>query len=397
MSKLGNSLSTMDFINAVREQEFLKTLTRMGLIVGTGIGLMWLVGIASRVNIPQRALRNNVPVPRITRELGSVLPKLQDEFRESNGEFTNYHYEVWSIFEYSQPPHLDSYITLLGLPIIKFYRAGYSKWTAYNLPATKDDIKSRWSDNEQVGIDEDIREMNPMAYNELQQLLESKRLAAKEGKSPYNMFKVVMLKCVSGHEEETLADRFGWKRLGWGFGHEPTPGGVEYGILIRGTKTRKHHAPRKPRNLDFEVGWTGWQMMGSRPQDYQRNIEHVGEGDINVSFASKGGDACKEGFGAMAQIIDASDYRRKRVRMTAFVKSEEIEQWAGLWMRVDGPEDEVQSFDNMQDRPIHGSSDWTRHDIVLPVFEDSCEIFFGVLLNGAGKIWLRDIQLDVVG
>ena len=101
-------------------------------------------------------------------------------------------------------------------------------------------------------------------------------------------------------------------------------------------------------------------------------------------------------FGAMAQTIDASDYRCKRVRMAAYVKSEGIEQWAGLWMRVDGPEYEVQSFDNMQDRPIHGSNDWTRHDIVLPVFENSCEIFFGILLNGAGKLWLRDVQLDVV-
>jgi hypothetical protein len=102
------------------------------------------------------------------------------------------------------------------------------------------------------------------------------------------------------------------------------------------------------------------------------------------------------GFGAMAQIIDASDYRRKRVRMVAYVKSEEIEQWAGLWMRVDGPDYEVQSFDNMEDRPIYGSSDWTRYEIVLPVFEESCEIFFGILLAGAGKLWLRDVQIDVV-
>jgi len=98
----------------------------------------------------------------------------------------------------------------------------------------------------------------------------------------------------------------------------------------------------------------------------------------------------------MAQIIDASDYRCKQVRMSAYVKWEGIEEWAGLWMRVDGPEDEVQSFDNMQDRSFHGSSDWTHHHIVLPVFENSCEIFFGLLLSGPGKLWLRDIRLDVV-
>ena len=133
---------------------------------------------------------------------------------------------------------------------------------------------------------------------------------------------------------------------------------------------------------------------------------------INVSFASMDGKACKAGmftqmsieyeadkslgFGAMVQVIDASDYRCKRVRMAAYVKSEEVERWAGLWMRVDGPDYEMQSFDNMEDRPIQGSSDWTRYEIVLPVFEDSWEIFFGILLDGAGKLWLRDIQIDVV-
>ena len=65
-------------------------------------------------------------------------------------------------------------------------------------------------------------------------------------------------------------------------------------------------------------------------------------------------------------------------------------------MRVDGPDDLVHSFDNMEDRSVKGSSDWTRYEIDLPVFEESWVIWFGILLGGKGKVWLRDVQIDAV-
>lgn len=178
---------------------------------------------------------------------------------------------------------------------------------------------------------------------------------------------------------------------------------------------RRRTARRKARNLNFEAGWVGWHMMGSRPQDYERKIEQNNEGDICVSFASKVDEAPSsavdpqtvdvdedddsgdelEDFGAFAQIIDADLYRDKRVQMVADMRSEEVGQWAGLWMRVDGQHGEVHSFDNMQNRAIKGTSDWTRCKIVLPVKMDSRDIFFGILLVGKGKVWLRGVQIDV--
>ena len=50
----------------------------------------------------------------------------------------------------------------------------------------------------------------------------------------------------------------------------------------------------------------------------------------------------------------------------------------------------------MEDRAIRGTSDWTRYEVILPVFEDSQMIVFGVLLCGTGQLWLRDIHIDVV-
>jgi erythromycin esterase len=176
--------------------------------------------------------------------------------------------------------------------------------------------------------------------------------------------------------------------------------------------------PGKARNLNFKEGWVGWNMMGSRPQDYERNIEQDDVGDVCVSFASKVDESPStaadpqtidvddvddvdeddelEGFGAFAQTVDADMYRGKRVQMVAHMKSEEVEQWAGLWMRVDGPRCEVHSFDNMQDRAIKGNSDWTRCEIALPVKMDSRDVFFGILLVGKGKVWLRGVQISVM-
>lgn len=153
-------------------------------------------------------------------------------------------------------------------------------------------------------------------------------------------------------------------------------------------------APWKPRNLNFEVGWAGWDMMGSHPQDYERQIEQLNEREIEIWFASKIDEP--SGFGAFAQTIDADEYHGKQLRMAADMKSQEVEEWAGLWMRVDGPDDEVQSFDNMEDRGITGGTDWTRYEITLPVFADSQEIIFGILLVGKGKIWLRNVQVHIV-
>jgi erythromycin esterase len=153
-------------------------------------------------------------------------------------------------------------------------------------------------------------------------------------------------------------------------------------------------APRKPRNLNFESRWAGWDMMGSHPHDYEREIEQPNEPDIEIWFASKADGS--SGFVAFAQTIDADEYHGKQLRMAADMKSQEVEEWAGLWMRVDGPDDEVQSFDNMYDRGITGGTDWTRYEIVLPVFADSQGIMFGVLLVGKGKIWLRNVQIQIV-
>jgi hypothetical protein len=102
------------------------------------------------------------------------------------------------------------------------------------------------------------------------------------------------------------------------------------------------------------------------------------------------------GFGTLMQMCQANEFRGKRVRLSAYVKAKDIEKWAGVWFRIDGPENKALGFDNMQDRPIKGTNDWKKYEIVLDVPEASVYLAFGILLEGKGQAWIDAIKLEPV-
>jgi hypothetical protein len=102
------------------------------------------------------------------------------------------------------------------------------------------------------------------------------------------------------------------------------------------------------------------------------------------------------GFGNIMKSIKSELYLGKTVKMTGYVKSKSVKSWAGLWMRVDYYSAAVLSFDNMQRRAIKGTKDWTKYEVVLFVPAEATSISYGVLLDGTGQIWFKDVKLEVV-
>lgn len=141
----------------------------------------------------------------------------------------------------------------------------------------------------------------------------------------------------------------------------------------------------------------GWIKAGQDPQDYEigidRSVVHSGSAS---SFLNSNHGSPKT-FGTLMQVCGAQEHVRKRVRLTAFVKAEGVVGRAGLWFRIDGKSNKMLGFDNMKDRPIQGTSDWKSYSIVLDVPTDSINLAFGVLLSGAGKVWLDDLTFEEVG
>jgi hypothetical protein len=140
----------------------------------------------------------------------------------------------------------------------------------------------------------------------------------------------------------------------------------------------------------------GWLLAGSAPDNYAYGIDDEERFQEKPSGYLRSKEAEVDGFGTLMQTFRAEKYRNKRLHFSAMVKAEGVENWAGLWMRVDGPQDRVLGFDNMQSRPIQDTSDWQPYKIILDVPEESLEIAFGVLLDGPGQVWINDILFTEV-
>lgn len=139
----------------------------------------------------------------------------------------------------------------------------------------------------------------------------------------------------------------------------------------------------------------GWIVSGKSPELYKAGVDQIqtitGKGAKYMRSTGKDNTS----WGTLMQMISAEKYRGQRVRLQARVKTKDISEWAGLWMRVDGPGG-VHSFYNSRDKPIKGSTDWQLRSVVLDVSPDASAIAFGVIEGGSGEVWIDDLKLDVV-
>ena len=142
---------------------------------------------------------------------------------------------------------------------------------------------------------------------------------------------------------------------------------------------------------------TGWLKMGDKPNSYEMGTVKGGGQDGKNAATIKSIDKKINGFGTLMQECNAGKYLGKRIRMTGFIKSENVTEWAGLWLRVDqmGSE-QFLSFDNMHDRPIKGTTAWTKCEIVLDVPSNASLLAYGALLSGTGQIWFDKLIFEIV-
>ena len=149
-------------------------------------------------------------------------------------------------------------------------------------------------------------------------------------------------------------------------------------------------------SLPADLNSQPWFLAGSHPRDYKISLDQtvMHGGKPTHLLASKAENG--EGFGTLMQMFKGKAYLGKRVRLSAWVKAEKVEDWSGVWMRVDGPNGKSTAFDNMQTNPIKGTLDWERYEVVLDMAPDSSALALGILLHGKGKVWMEEPVLEVV-
>lgn len=146
----------------------------------------------------------------------------------------------------------------------------------------------------------------------------------------------------------------------------------------------------------FEIP-KGWIVAGSHPKSYDMGTA-IGEGRDGKNCATiQSKDRSIPGFGTLMQIMSSENYLGKRVRMTGYVKTLNVKNWCGLWMRCDSDKKgRMLAFDNMENRRITETTDWKSYSIVLDVPKETASIAFGVLLAGTGQVWFDEIKFEIV-
>lgn len=143
----------------------------------------------------------------------------------------------------------------------------------------------------------------------------------------------------------------------------------------------------------------GWFKAGTKKENYTVHVDDQIKynGAKSVGIRSNEGLKKKRSFATVMQRINAKAYRNKKIKISAQIKSEDIKGWAGLWFRIDGhSKREMLGFDNMNDRKIRGTSDWTKYEIIMDVPENSRVLNYGVLLSGKGKVWFDDFNIEIM-
>jgi len=140
----------------------------------------------------------------------------------------------------------------------------------------------------------------------------------------------------------------------------------------------------------------GWFKNGNNPQDYLVGLDYLESYTGKVSAYIKAKPGLVSGFAELTQELKADNYRGDRIRLSGYLKVEMVTGWAGIWMRVQDRNGDDLSMDNMENRPVKGSSDWIKYSVVLDVPVYGEKISFGLLLKGKGQVWVDNLMLERV-
>ena len=162
-------------------------------------------------------------------------------------------------------------------------------------------------------------------------------------------------------------------------------------------------------NLDFQQvntktglpqGW--WQCNNKDDEMKEKNTRSAFRLDSNTKHNNKysmlidwtDGNAQWTGAGC----IISRHFKGKSIKLTGYAKTEAIAEWAGLWMRIDGADNAVLAFDNMQSKPITGTTGWKEYSITLDYDQEKAKrIALGGIIQGKGKMWLNDLHVTIDG
>lgn len=167
------------------------------------------------------------------------------------------------------------------------------------------------------------------------------------------------------------------------------------GLLVLGSLPLTQPAVAAPPP-DWILGAPG-SPPGS--PDYRASVDHTVAYDGSGSALLKSVIESPPRFGTLMQRVAGNVFAGKRIRFSAYIKADKVRKVAGLWIRAENATGQVIAFKgaSFPGSRVHGTRDWTQIHIVINIPKATAAVFYGVLLNGSGAVWIDNVQFDVLG
>ena len=154
----------------------------------------------------------------------------------------------------------------------------------------------------------------------------------------------------------------------------------------------------EPRNMAFTDGLDYWELAVGSSADGQPAWQDYSCTAADQSAVLAATVLEPADFAVLVQEIAAADYRSRTVTFRGELRATGIAGQAGLHLAVSVPPAGLFGA-QLRDHggsslTAPGSSDWTWHEVTVPVPGDATVILFGISLAGRGRIELRGAELS---
>jgi C-terminal processing protease CtpA/Prc len=158
-------------------------------------------------------------------------------------------------------------------------------------------------------------------------------------------------------------------------------------------------------NLDFELsdvntvpfGWEVPNNLAKNGYSIRTSIENPKQGKKCLELVRDISDTANGVYGSAMQSIDASRFRGKKVRFTAFAKAQLYGKGSNveLWMKEKLINGQDGFLFKLEDKPVV-HYDWNLYSFEYDVSMTAERLNFGILLFEKGNAWLDDCKLEIV-
>ncbi len=103
----------------------------------------------------------------------------------------------------------------------------------------------------------------------------------------------------------------------------------------------------------------------------------------------------ESGYVHLQQFLDYQLYRGKKIKLTGFVKTEDVSGSGRMWASVSNTKNRVSSTAYFK-LALNDTKDWTRFEMVINVRNDAYFVQTGATLCGTGKVWYTVPEVEVL-